>query len=179
MTITLAQNRMIRVACLVLGGGMTVAEILLWCQATTAMWMVAATRPLTLNNDAGLHWVELIFFFFRSSIVWWWKVNVASVSTLQWFTMHMSPLKLQFFTSFLTQNNAFYFSFDATYYIAFHTLVTPNIMFNFRWCCMLQSFLCVLRLLYHPMHITVILAFMLKIGNFNAEKFDVAAPYCP
>ena len=52
-----------------------------WCEATTAMRMVAATRPLTLNNDAGLHWVELFFFFFRSSIVWRWKVNVACVST--------------------------------------------------------------------------------------------------
>ena len=70
MAITLAQNGMIRVACLVLGGGMTVAEILLWCQATTAMRMVAATRPLTLHNYAGINWVQLFFFFFRSSIVW-------------------------------------------------------------------------------------------------------------
>ena len=89
------------------------------------------------------------FFFlsvsFRFSMVWW-KVIVACVSA----TMRKSPLKLQFFTSFLTQNNFFYFSFDATYYIAFHTLVAPNIIFNFLWCCMLlQSFSWVLRLSYH------------------------------
>ena len=42
-----------------------------------------------------------------------------------------SPLELLFFISFLTQI-FFYFSFDATYYIAFHTLVAPNIMFNFH-----------------------------------------------
>ena len=46
-----------------------------WCQATTAMRMVAATRPFTLHNDAGLNWVQHFFFFFRSSIVWWWKVK--------------------------------------------------------------------------------------------------------
>ena len=36
--------------------GMNVAEILLLVSdATTAMRMAAATRPLTLNNDAGQH----------------------------------------------------------------------------------------------------------------------------
>ena len=64
MAITLAQNGMIRVACLVLGGGMTVAEILLWCQATTAMRMVAATRPFTLHNDVGQDWVQLFPSYF-------------------------------------------------------------------------------------------------------------------
>ena len=76
-----------------------------------------------------------------------------------------------------TQNNFFYFSFDATYYyIAFHTLVAPNITFNnFHWCCMLQSSSCVLRLLYPSYY-----AFYrysgcpAKIGNFNAEKIDVS-----
>ena len=34
------------------------------------------------------------------------------------------------FTSFLTQNNIFYFSFDATYYIACHD--AANIMLNFH-----------------------------------------------
>ena len=41
------------------------------------MRMVAATRPFTLHNNAGLNWVQLFFFFFGSSIVWWWKVYVA------------------------------------------------------------------------------------------------------
>ena len=58
-----------------------------------------------------------------------------------------SPLKLLFFTSFLT-HFFFYFLFDATCYIAFLTLVAPNIMFNFHCCCMLlHSFSCVLCLL--------------------------------
>ncbi len=50
MEITLSQNGMIRVACMV-GKGMTVAE--------KAMCMVAATRPFTLDKDAGLYWVQL------------------------------------------------------------------------------------------------------------------------
>ena len=113
-----------------------------------------------------------LIFLFRSLIVWWWKVNC--LCKYYNVTMHMSPLKLLFFTSFLTQNNFFYFSFDATYYIAFHTLVAPNIMFNFHWCCMLQSFLCILRLMYH---FYVFYCFSgchhAKISNFVAEKLDV------
>ena len=73
------------------------------------------------------------------------------------------PLKLILITSFLTKNNFFYFSFDATYYIAYHTLVAPSITFNCHWYCMLlQSFSCVWCLISISMwYITVILAVML------------------
>ena len=37
-----------------------------WCQATTAMGMMAATRPFTLRNNAGLNWVDL----FSSSLMY-------------------------------------------------------------------------------------------------------------
>ena len=93
----LAQNGMIRVACLVGGEEWLWRKYCYWCQATTAMRMVAATRPLTLNNDAGLHWVELFFFFFRSSIVWWWKVNVACVSTTMIHNAYVSIGTLIFY----------------------------------------------------------------------------------
>ena len=86
-------------------------------QATTAMFMVAETRSSTLHHDADFNRDELFFLSgsFRSSMVWW-KVIVACVSA----TMHKSPLKLYFFTSFLTQNNFYYFSFDAsTHHITF------------------------------------------------------------
>jgi hypothetical protein len=87
--------------------------------------------------------------------------------------MHTFSLKLLFFTSFLTPNNFLYFSFDASYYIEFHTLVAPNIMFNFHWCYMLQSSLCVLRLLY-PFYVFYRYSGChAKIGNFNAEKIDM------
>ena len=79
-------------------------------------------------DHSGIHWVELFFFFFRSSIVWRWKVNVAwcvSTSYNDSQCIATSPLELLFFISFLTQIFFFYFSFDATYYIAFHTLVAP------------------------------------------------------
>ena len=112
------------------------------CQATTAMSMVASkTRSSMLHNNAGQNWVQLFPFLFWLLIVWWWKVNC--LCKYYNVTMHMSPLKLLFFTSFLNQNNFFYFLFDVTYYIAFHTLIAPNILFNFHWCCMLKSFLCV------------------------------------
>ena len=78
--------------------------------------------------------------------------------------------RLLFFTSFLMQSNFFYFSFDTIYYIAFYTLVAPNITFNFHWCCMLQSFLCVLRLLYPFYLFYRYSGCHAKIGNFNAEK---------
>ena len=36
-----------------------------WCQAaTTAMWMVAATRSFTLHNDAGLNWFQIFSSYF-------------------------------------------------------------------------------------------------------------------
>ena len=90
---------MIRVACLVVGSGeeWLWRKYCYWCQATTAMRMVAATRSLMLNNDAGLHWVELFFFFFRSSIVWWWKVNVACVSTTMIHNAYVSIRTLIFY----------------------------------------------------------------------------------
>ena len=143
----------------------------LLCQAPTAMCMVTASRSSTLHNNAGQDWVQLFPFLFWSLIVWWWKFN--SLCKYYNVTMHTSPLKLLFFISFLTQNNFFYFSFDATYYMAFHTLVAPNIMFNFHWFCMLQSFSCVLRLLYHLYAYYRYSGCHAKIGNFNAEKFDV------
>ena len=82
-----------------------------WCQATTAIRMVSATRPFRLHNDADLNWFELFFFFFRSSIVRWWKVNVACVSTTMIHNAYVS-IGTPIFISFLTQNNFFYFSFD-------------------------------------------------------------------
>ena len=131
-----------------------------WCQAATAMWMVAATRSSTLHNDAGLNLFLLFSFLFRFLIVWWWKVKQCCLCK---YYNDSQCMCLYWNSYFLlqTQNNFFYFLFDASYYIAFHTLVAPNIMFNFHWCCMLQSFSCVLRLLF-PMHITVILAVLLK-----------------
>ena len=35
-----------------------------WCQATTAMRMVAATRPFTLHNDVGQDWAKLFPSYF-------------------------------------------------------------------------------------------------------------------
>ena len=95
----LEQNGMIRVACLVGGGEEWLwRKYCYWCQATTAMRMVAETRPFTLHNDAGLHWVQLFFFFFRSSIVWWWKVNVAwCVSTTMIHNAYISIGTLIFY----------------------------------------------------------------------------------
>ncbi len=53
-----------------------------WCQATTAMRMVAATRPFMLHNDAGLHWVELFSSSFGLRLCGDGKSsNVACVST--------------------------------------------------------------------------------------------------
>ena len=78
--------------------------------------------------------------------------------------MHMSPQKLIIFPSFLAKNNFVCFSHDSTFNIAYHTMVSPNIMFNFHWYCMLQSFSSVWCFCTTPvsMHVTVILAIMLK-----------------
>ena len=58
----------------------------------------SATRPFTLHNDAGLHWVQLFLFFFRSSIVWWWKVTVAwCVSTTMIHNAYVSIGTLIFY----------------------------------------------------------------------------------
>ena len=95
-------------------------------------------QPDTLHNDGDLNWVQLSFLFlFRSSIVWWWKVNVASVSNTmsQCILLHWNSY---FFTSFLTKNN-----FSISYFGCSKHQV------QFYWCCMVQSFLCVWRLLYH------------------------------
>jgi hypothetical protein len=99
------------------------------CQASTAMCMVAASRSSTLHDDADFNCVQLFSFYFGL----WLCGDGNSIACVSIYnvTMHTSPLKLLFFTSFLTQNNFFYFSFDATYYIEFHTSVAPNIMFNF------------------------------------------------
>ena len=45
-----------------------------------------------------------LIFLFRSLIVWWWKVNC--LCKYYNVTIHMFPLKLLFFTSFLTQSLA-------------------------------------------------------------------------
>ncbi len=144
------------------------------CQATRAMGMVATTRSSTWNNNAGLHWLQLFSLLsvfdcvvMESQCCLWKYYNV---------TMYTSPWKLLFFTSFLTQNNFFYFSFDVTYSIAFHTLVAPNIMFNFHWYCMFQSLSYVLRLLYHFYVFYRYSGCLAKIGNFNAEKKSHIAP---
>ena len=140
-----------------------------WCQATTAMRMVAATRPFRYTLGWALFLLLSVFDCMamesQCCLVCKYYNDSQCIAT--------SPLELLFFISFLTQNNFFYFSFDATYYIAFHTLVAPNIMFNFHWCCMLQSFSCVLRLLYHLYAYYRYSGCHAKIGNFIAEKFDV------
>ena len=148
-----------------------------WCQATTAMRKVAATRPFTIHNDAGLDWVQLFFFFFRSSIVWWWKVNhVACVSSfyndsqcirLHWnlyFLLHFWP-KTIFSFSYLMQ-------LITSHFILWLLQTSCSIFIDVACFCYNHS-----RVFYAcctiSMHITVILVVMLKIGNFNSEKFDV------
>ncbi len=80
-----------------------------------------------------------------------------------------------FLISFLTQNNFFYFSFDATYYIAaisYFGCSKHHVQFSL----MLHAVTIIL------MRFTLVVPFLCicftiflqaKIGNFNAEKFDV------
>ena len=91
----LAQNGMIRVACLVGGArGMTVAEILLLAGVRLLQRCAWLQQP----DHSGIHWVELFFFFFRSSIVWRWKVNVAwCVSTTMIHNAYVSIGTLIFY----------------------------------------------------------------------------------
>ena len=91
--------------------------------------------------------------------------------------MHMSPQKLIIFPSFLAKNNFVCFSHDSTFNIAYHTMVSPNIMFNFYWYCMLQSFSCAWCSFYHQynIYITLTPVVILKSAIF-CEKRNLVLP---
>ena len=83
-------------------GGRTASNL---GQATTAMFMVAAITSSTPHHEAYFNWVQLFLLIcfvllFDDGVM---EVIVACVSA----TMHTFPLKLLFFTSFLTQNKFF------------------------------------------------------------------------
>ena len=153
---------MIRVACLVGSGEEWLwRKYCYWCQATTAMRMVAETRPFTLHNDVGQDWVQLFPSYFAWSwIVWWWKVNVAwRVSTKMIHNAYVSIGTLIFY--FISNSKQFFLFLIWCYLLHRLWLLQTSCSIFIDVACYNHS-----RVFYAcctiSMHITVILVVMLK-----------------